>query len=167
LGGEDHFMNIKQKITLSGAALVFILSFILAPWEVTVRDGQEIQHSKTQAAPLWAAPAVEYGTARLRVEVLVLEWVAISIVAACLSLLLGGGAKSGGDETLAPPKPGSVDGQGAGPAEEESREKIVGGSKAPNTNAFLWVILGAMAMGGLLFCGIWAGVALKARYILL
>ena len=86
-------MNLKQKWTLGIAGITFVLSCVFAPWEVTVRDGNDIQHSETTAEALWAAPAVEYGTARLRVEVLVLEWAALAILATSLVLLCRGGGQ--------------------------------------------------------------------------
>lgn len=53
-----------------------------------MRRGTTIVRSYTVPAPPWAAPSVEFGSARLRFEILALEWVGIGGIVACLSLVL-------------------------------------------------------------------------------
>ena len=87
-------MNVKQKLAVFLAVLTFVVSTVFAPWEVTVSRGSTIQRSYTDAAPLWSAPSVQYGNARLRVEVLVLEWTALAVIGVCAIILLNSSRRS-------------------------------------------------------------------------
>ena len=71
-------MNTTQKIiTVVGLVGVFIL-FCLAPWEISKRRNSSIPDSYTELAPLWDAPSVDLGSARLRSEVLAFELLGVA-----------------------------------------------------------------------------------------
>lgn len=84
---RDKIMIKKQEVAIAITAVVFIISIFFVPWEITVKRGSSVQRSNTVLAPLWAAPSVDYGTARLRVDVLLLEWAALMMISGCTIFL--------------------------------------------------------------------------------
>ena len=85
---KNKIMMRKQDVAISISAVVFIISILFVPWEITVKRGSIVRSSYTVPAPLWAAPSVDYGTARLRVDVLLLEWAALMMISGCAIFLL-------------------------------------------------------------------------------
>jgi hypothetical protein len=85
---KDKIGMKKQEVAITITVVVFIISIFLVPWEITVKRGSSVQSSNTVLAPLWAAPSVDYGTARLRVDVLLLEWAALMMISGCTIFLL-------------------------------------------------------------------------------
>ena len=85
---KDKIGMKKQEVAIAISAVVFIISILFVPWEITVKRGSSVQRSNTVLAPLWAAPSVDYGTARLRVDVLLLEWAALMMISGFTIFLL-------------------------------------------------------------------------------
>lgn len=97
-------MNMKQKWLMLICAIAFTLSFLLAPWEITEGSVNYIRRSYTETAPLWSAPSVEHGTARLRIEVLMLEWAAIAILGTILFFIFQSLSHSSSQNSKITPK---------------------------------------------------------------
>jgi hypothetical protein len=77
----------REKLVLCLGLVLFAFTLFNAPWEILKRNySGTVISSRSTTAPLWQPPSQE--TARLRVDVLAVQWVAIGIGCGGLSLLL-------------------------------------------------------------------------------
>ena len=76
-------MNKNQKSLSYGALACFVISVLFAPWEKTLSTDQTTLNLGTSYSPVWEPPSAAHqvvSTVKLRVDSLIVEWVAIGVV---------------------------------------------------------------------------------------